>query len=220
MTLTRIAALAAAAALPAAQAVIWFYAPEAQSGIIQKIFYVHMPLAWWALVSFFVVFAASVVHLLRRTPGSDALAGAAAEVGVVFSGVSLLAGMFWAKVEWGAWWVWEPKLTTALIMWYIYAGYLVLRAAGVGGARRGVVCAVVGVIAFLDVPLVFFSAQLWGSVLHPVETARSSAGMDPRMWHTVFANLGAFGLLWLALALTRFKQLRDAERLDALLARR
>ena len=218
MNKTSILALAAVAGLAGQQAVIWLYAPVAQSGLVQKIFYLHLPLAWWALVSFLVVFVASLAYLFKRSPGMDALAAAAAELGVLFAGMVLVTGSLWARAEWGHWWLWDPKLTTALIMWYVYAGYLVLRAAPIGRERKGLVCAAVGVVAFLDVPLVFFATTLWGGV-HPADTARKSSGMTPEMWNTVFVGLAAMGLVWLTFLLIRARQRRSEALISAEFAR-
>lgn len=219
MSAPRILALPIALALAVHQWFIWCYAPEAQSGPVQKIFYLHLPLGWWALVSFLTVFVASIGYLWKRDEAWDDLAGAAAEIGVLFAGLALVSGSIWARAEWGHWWLWDPKLTTTLIMWYVYAGYLVLRSAPMGGERRRVVAAVLGVAAFLDVPLVFFATKLWGGV-HPVDTARKASGMTAPMWHTVFVGLGAFGLIWLLLLLVRKGQRTRAKQLDARLAER
>lgn len=196
------------------QYMIWFYAPVAQSGPVQKIFYMHLPCSWWALMSFFVVFVSSILFLFKRNDVFDRIAGAAAELGVVFATLALVTGSVWARAEWGHWWVWDPKLTTALIMWYVYAGYLVLRSTPMGRDRKMLVCAVLGIVAFLDVPLVFFAAKLWGSA-HPDGVARQSSGMAVKMWHTVFAGLIAFGFMWGSILLTRIKQLRSQADLDA-----
>jgi len=204
----------AVAALLVHQYMIWFYAPIAQSGPVQKIFYMHLPCSWWALMSFFVVFVSSVLFLFKRNDTFDRIAGAAAEIGVVFATLALVTGSIWARAEWGHWWIWDPKLTTALIMWYVYAGYLVLRATPMGRDRKMLVCAVLGIVAFLDVPLVFFAAKLWGSA-HPDGVARQSSGMAVKMWHTVFAGLIAFGFMWGSILLTRIKQLRKQADLDA-----
>lgn len=211
-----ILAVPAGLALAAHQTMIWFYAPVAQSGPVQKIFYMHLPCSWWALVSFFVVFVASILYLFGRKDVFDRVAGAAAELGVLFASLALVTGSSWARAEWGHWWLWDPKLTTALIMWYVYAGYLVLRNTPMGRDRKALVCAVLGIVAFLDVPLVFFAAKLWGSA-HPDGLARQGSGMEIRMWHTVFAGLAAFGLLWGAMLLTRIRQLGQAARLEAML---
>ncbi len=213
----KILSILSLAALAVGQWFIWSYAPlEETMGVVQKIFYIHMPLAWWALVSFFVVFVASIRHLMKRDAGSDILAGAAAEVGVLMSGLALVSGSIWGRAAWNVWWTWDPRLTTTLIMWFVYAGYLVLRGSGMGGERRALVCAVLGVVAFLDVPLVFYSARIWRSV-HPAVLASQGGGLEPEMWRTVLVNLGAFGVLWLTLVLGRFGLGRAEERARALL---
>jgi heme exporter protein C len=204
----------AVAALLVHQYMIWSYAPVAQSGLVQKIFYMHLPCSWWGLVSFFVVFVSSILFLFKRDDTYDRIAGAAAEIGVVFATLALVSGSIWARAEWGHWWIWDPKLTTSLIMWYVYAGYLVLRSTPMGRDRKMLVCAVLGIVAFLDVPLVFFAAKLWGSA-HPDGVARQSSGMAIKMWHTVFAGLIAFGFMWGGILLTRVKQLRLQADLDA-----
>lgn len=216
----RILAVISIVALAIGQWFIWSYAPlEETMGVVQKIFYIHMPLAWWALISFFVVFLASVRHLIKRDAASDILAGAAAELGVLMSGLALISGSIWGRAAWNVWWTWDPRLTTTLIMWFVYAGYLVLRGAGMAGERRAMVSAVLGVVAFLDVPLVFYSARIWRSV-HPAVLASQGGGLEPEMWHAVVANLVAFGLLWLTLLLARNANGRAEERARALMLSR
>ena len=113
----RILAAISVIALAVGQWFIWVYAPlEETMGVVQKIFYIHMPLAWWSFVSFFVVFAASVRHLMKRDAASDILAGAAAEIGVLMSGLALISGSIWGRAAWNVWWTWDPRLTTTLIM--------------------------------------------------------------------------------------------------------
>ncbi len=210
----KVLAALAVLALAVHQVLIWTYAPVAQSGVVQKIFYMHLPCSWWALVSFFVVFVTSILYLFGRRDVFDRVSGAAAELGVLFATLSLVTGSIWARAEWGHWWLWDPKLTTALIMWYVYAGYLVLRSTPMGRERKALVCAVLGIVAFLDVPLVFFAAQLWGSA-HPDGLARKSSGMEVRMWHTVFAGLVAFGFVWGSMLLARIGQLGRKAELEA-----
>jgi len=219
----RILAAVSVIALAVGQWFIWAYAPlEETMGVVQKIFYIHMPLAWWSFVSFFTVFAASVRHLMKRDAASDILAGAAAEIGVLMSGLALISGSIWGRAAWNVWWTWDPRLTTTLIMWFVYAGYLVLRGAsggGMGGERRAMVCAVLGVVAFLDVPLVFYSARIWRSV-HPAVLASKGGGLEPEMWHAVLVNLVAFGCLWLTLLVARYRIGRAQERARALMLSR
>lgn len=209
------AALVAALALGVANWFIWVYAPvEATMGPVQKIFYPHLGLAWWSLFSFLVVCVAGVAFLAKRTPFWDHLGGAACEVGVLFSGVTLILGMVWGKASWGVWWTWDPRLTTTLVMWFVYCGYLILRSSGIGGERRATVTAVVGIVAFLDVPLVFLSARMWRSI-HPAVFKREGGGLEPEMLTTLFVTLAAFGVLWIVLTAVRTRQLDQAERLDA-----
>jgi len=213
----RLLALAAAALSILAQYAIWFHAPvEETMGVVQKIFYTHMPMAWWSLVSFFVVFVASILYLAKGRDAYARLAGAAAELGVLMSGLALVTGMCWAKPIWGVWWTWDPRLTTTLVMWFVYAAYLLLRASDVGGQRKATVLAVLGVVAFLDVPLVFVSARYWRSI-HPSVLGSQGGGMEPEMWQAMIANLVAMGLLWLALLLVRTKQLAAGAAVTGLL---
>ena len=161
------------------QYVIWFYAPEEMTmGLVQKIFYSHLPLAWWSFVAFFGVFAASVMVLWTGRECWDVLAGVLAEIGVLFSGLALVTGSIWGRAAWNTWWTWDPRLSTTLVMWFVYAGYLVLRSADVGGTKGAKVRAVLGIVAFLDVPLVFLSARLWRSI-HPAVLASKGGGYIP-----------------------------------------
>ncbi len=141
----------------------------------------------------------------------------AAEVGVLLSGLALVTGMLWARKSWGVWWTWDPRLSTTLIMWFVYAGYLVLRGLGLPPQRKSLVCAVVGVVAFLDVPLVFISARIWRSI-HPAVFAAKGGGLEPEMKLTVIACVLSFGLLWAGLVWLRKRQLDLRARLDALAA--
>ncbi len=210
-------ALAGGVALAACQWLIFVYAPvESTMGLPQKIFYLHLPLSWWALVSFFVVFIYSIAFLRGKNPRHDHTAHAAAEVGVLCCALSLITGSIWARHSWGVWWTWDPRLTTALIMWFVYAGYLLLRSLDMPAQRRAVVCAVVGIVAFIDVPLVFVSARLWRSI-HPAVFASKGGGLEPEMKITTVACLIAFGLLWAGMVLIRKNQLEAQSRIEALM---
>ena len=213
-------ALSGGLAMAFCQWLIFIFAPvERTMGIVQKIFYIHLPLAWWGLFSFFLVLVASIAYLVTNKAFWDDLAGAAAEVGVVFAGLALITGSLWAKQSWGVWWDWDPRLTTTLIMWFIYTGYLIIRSLDLPPQRRARIAAVVGIVAFLDVPLVFFSARLWRSI-HPAVFASRQGGMDSDMKLTVFACVAAFGLIWISLTAFRHEIARAEGRLDALAAER
>lgn len=197
--------------LSCCQWMIFVYAPtEATMGLVQKIFYLHLPLAWWGLISFFVVFCASIAYLKTRNPKWDALAEAAAEVGLVLAVLAVATGSIWARHSWGLWWTWDARLTTALVMCFIYAGYLIIRGMDMPPERRSKIAAVLGIIAFLDVPLVFFSARLW-SFIHP-----PTIGLEPEMKHTVIACVAAFAFLWAGLCGFRWQLACDSRRLEAI----
>lgn len=198
------------------QYLIYRYAPiERVMGIVQKIFYTHLPLAWWAFASFLVVCIAGFAYLRTHNRKWDAIAGAAAEIGVVFSGLALISGSIWARHSWGVWWTWDPRLTTTLILWFLYAGYLVLRQIDMPRDRKASVCAVVGIVAFLDVPLVFLSARLWRSI-HPAVFASKGGGLEPEMRLTAIVAILGFGFLWAAILGLRTTQIRRREQLDAM----
>lgn len=202
------------------QGMIWMYAPvESSMGLVQKIFYLHLPLAWWAFVAFFVVFVASAFFLWKRRPESDLLAAAAAEVGVLFSVLVLITGSIWGRVSWNTWWTWDPRLTTALVMCFAYSAYLVLRQARIPSPRREVMSAVLGILAFADVPLVFASARLWRSI-HPAVFASQGGGMPAEMLWTLGLCLLAWGGLLVLLIKYRYSQLVIQSRVDSLVAGR
>lgn len=213
-------ALLGGAAFAACQWLVFCYAPvEATLGLAQKIFYIHLPMSWWALISFFVLFLASLASLLKNSEAADRLCAAAAEIGVLLGGLALITGMIWARLSWGVWWTWDPRLTTALIMWFVYAGYLLLRGLDLPPRRKSVICAVVGIVAFLDVPLVFLSARLWRSI-HPAVFAAKGGGMEPEMKVTAIACVLSFALLWAGLVWLRKRQLDMEARVRALLLAR
>jgi heme exporter protein C len=201
--------LCTACALMLSQGLIWLWAPvEASMGIVQKIFYLHLPLAWWGFVGFFLVFVCSIGYLGRRRDILDHLAGAAAEVGLLFASLVLLTGILWAKASWNVWWTWDPRLSTTLILWFIYSGYLVLRGASVtSSSRQKTVAAVLGVVAFLDVPLVFLSAR-WFRSIHPAVLASREGSLPFEMLVTLAASLIAWGGLFGLLLWLRFDQYR------------
>lgn len=198
------------------QILIYRYAPIEQTmGLVQKIFYIHLPLAWWALISFFIVCVSGAAYLRTANLRWDALAGAAAEVGVVLCSLALITGSIWARHSWGVWWTWDPRLTTALILWFLYTGYLIIRKVDMPRERQTKLCAVIGIIAFVDVPLVFLSARLWRSI-HPAVFASENGGLEPEMKFTVIACVLCFGLLWAALIGLRSLQIRQKTHLDSL----
>jgi len=135
-----------------------FVAPtEATMGLIQRIFYFHVPFGWSAFVAFFISFLCSIGYLRSRAPKWDWLAVSSAEVGVPFVTVLLITGPIWAHPVWGIWWTWDARLTSTFVLWVLYVCYLLLRTLIDEPERRAVVSAVFGIFAAFDVPLVYFS---------------------------------------------------------------
>lgn len=177
----------------------FLYAPtEATMGDVQRIFYFHVPSAWVAFLAFAVVFAASIQWLRTRQPRWDAVAVSSAEIGIMFCTLALLTGSLWAKPTWGTWWDWDPRLTTTLILWLIYVSYVMLRSVVDNPSRRASLAAVVGIVGFIDVPIVFMSIRWWRTI-HPVVISGSSFEMAPPMALTLMVCLAAFTLLYVHL---------------------
>ena len=211
-------ALAGGLLLAAGWWLIFMYAPtEAIMGAIQKNLYIHLPLSWWALFSFFLVFLCSVAYLVRPGEHLDRIARSCAEIGVLLTTLTLVTGMLWGRKAWGVWWTWDPRLTTALIMWFIYTAYLLLGGLNLSEQRRRMVRAVVGIVAFADVPLVFLSARLWRSI-HPAVFANESGGLEPEMKLVALFSVLAMGFFWLGLVLVRCQQLKSQDRIEDLLS--
>ena len=115
---------------------IFMWVPTEQNlGISQRIFYIHVPVAWVGMVAIFVVAIGSILHLITRHDRWDAIAYSGAEIGLIFGTLMLVTGALWAKPAWGVWWQWDPKLTTALILWFIYVGDLMVRAYAPSGSK-------------------------------------------------------------------------------------
>ena len=139
---------------------------EVQMGPVQKIVYVHVPSATATLLAFGFTFAASIAYLTTRNWMWDAIAASSCELGLVFATVVMVTGPLWARSAWNTWWTWEPRLTTFLILWILYAGYHVVRASLRSTAKR-TVSSILGVVLFINLPIVWLSIQWWRGSLHP-----------------------------------------------------
>jgi heme exporter protein C len=183
--------LAAIAAVAAAQAYAISISPaEGDMGHLQKIMYVHVPAAWMAFVSFFVVLVFSVLYMVRRRENDDLLAASAAEVGAVFTGLTLMLGMIWGKPAWGVWWVWDARLTSTLVLFLIFVGYLALRSFVDDASQRARWSAAVGAIGAINVPIVYMSVKWWRTLHQPPS---SPATLDPA--YTLGLRINAIALL-------------------------
>ena len=146
---------------------IFMVAPtDSVLGHVQRVFYFHVPIAIMSFLAFFVVFAGSLMYLIKRTPKWDAIAHASAEVGVVFVTLALLTGIIWARPVWNTWWTWEPRLTTTMVLWLIYVAYLMVRSYAPSQSKAAIYAAVMGIVGFIDVPIVYYSVVWWRSI-HP-----------------------------------------------------
>ena len=203
-------------AMLAALYAIFLYAPaERVMGDVQRIMYVHVSLAWLSYLAFFVVFVCSIVYLRRRDERWDAVARASAEIGVVLTTLFIISGALWGRPVWGTWWTWDPRLTTTAILWFIYVAYLMLRAYVPEVPRAARYAAVLGIVGFLDVPIVHMSVTWWRA-LHPEPTVVRPEGplMPPEMVITLVLATVAFTLLYVTLMVlkVRLERLKDEVR--------
>jgi heme exporter protein C len=191
------------------------HAPEDRlQGPAQRIFYVHVPSAWIGMLAFLVVCVASIGVLVTRSRRWDRVAASSAEVGVVFTTAVLITGPLWARPVWGVYWSWDPRLTSYVVLWLLYVTYLALRGYVTDPARRARYSAVLGIVAFLDVPLVYVSVRWWRS-LHPGPVVANPEGpqLPGSMLAVLLVGIAAFTLFYLLLLWLRID---NAARRDAL----
>jgi heme exporter protein C len=150
---------------------------EPTMGIVQKIFYFHVPCAWVLLLSAFVCAGGSVAYLFKGSEGGDRLAISSAEIGVLFGACVMVTGPLWARVAWGVFWTWDARLTTSLLLWLMLIAYLLARRYGGPGAKK--LCAALALFAAVDVPLVYFSVNVWRTI-HPKTTVVTTLGPGMR----------------------------------------
>ena len=199
----RILGVAALASLVAGSAIGLFVVPaDAAQGNVQRLMYVHVPAAWLAFLAFFVVFLMSVLYLVQRQVRWDRVAAASAEIGVVFTVLTLLLGMMWGKPTWGVWWTWDPRLTTTAILLAIYVGYMALRSFADDADKRARWAAIVGIIGFVNVPIVYMSVTWWRTLHQPPSSPRS---VSPDILWTLMLNVAAFSLVYAYLMVRRVR---------------
>lgn len=185
--------------------------PDAVQGDLQRIMYVHVPSAWLAYLSFTVTLVASVAYLRVRSLRWDRLAGASAEVGVVFTGLALITGMIWGKPVWGVWWTWDARLVLTAVMFFVYLGYLALRRSFEDPQIRAHRSAVLGVVAALQIPIVHFSVTWWRGLHQPPTVLRpDNPQIDTPLLFALLMAVTAFTVVFVALV-TRRAELTAAE---------
>ncbi|MEW6033933.1 MAG: cytochrome c biogenesis protein CcsA [Chloroflexota bacterium] len=183
-------------------------------GIAQRIFYFHVPLWWVAFLAYAVTFISSLVYLARRGASWDNLACSAAEIGTVFVTLGLITGIIWAKPAWSVWWTWDPRLTTALVLWFIYIGYFLVRAYAPAAQARNF-AAVISIIGTVDSFIVFMAIRWWRTQ-HPSPVVGTGGGLAPEMLFTFMVSLAAFTLLFVLLMRLRTTLRATQEQVTAL----
>jgi heme exporter protein C len=194
---------------------IFLYAPtDAIEGQPQRIFYFHVPVAWIGMLAFGVVALAGIGYLWKKDERWDWAARASAELGAVFISLALITGSIWGKTTWGTWWTWDARLTTTLILWFIYIGYLMLRSY-MGrtheSARSAAVLAIIGII---DVPIIYESVNWWRT-LHPQPEIGTPGALPPQVVLTLMISLVTFTLFYSFLMI----QLYQLQRMQTLAQR-
>lgn len=154
-----------------------------------RIFFLHVPAAWTSFFCFFMAFLLAIAHLYTRRRRLDVMSAAWAETGLIFATIVITTGPIWGRAAWGAYWTWEPRLTSFLVLWTMYLGYVLLRSAVEDAEKRGVFSSVMAILSFLNVPIVFYAIKLWGAKSHPVPGPNYFGNPDIRA--TIFINLGA-----------------------------
>lgn len=195
---------------------VFLWAPtERTMGVIQRVFYFHVPSAWVAFLAFALAAVAGLLFLARRQDHWDRVEVASIELGILFSTVALITGSIWARPIWNTWWTWDPRLTTTLVMWIYYVATVLVRQmvdSPERGARFGAILAVVG---FVNVPLVFLTIRLWRTI-HPVLFTTEGFALAPEMLLTLLVSLLAFTLLYFCLLVLRVRVASTEALLDQL----
>ena len=198
-------ALVAGAAVLTSIGLIFFYAPiEKTLGPAQKIFYFHVPAAWGMYVGTGLCAIASVVFLVTRKDGADAFAAASGSVALLFGILLMLTGPMWAKTAWSVWWSWEPRLTSALVLFLILAAYAVLRRASERSPGLARFAAALAVVGALDIPIIHLAVKKWRGN-HPTVIGKDGGGITSEMALTLTVAVGAFTLLLVVLLALRYR---------------
>jgi heme exporter protein C len=175
--------------------VIFAVAPvELQMGIVQKIFYFHVPSAYAMYIGFVVAMVGSIGYLVKRTDRWDALAVAGAEVGLLFCTIVLITGPLWARKAWGVWWTWDPRLTTTLLAALVFTAFVVLRSMGGAGEAEKRFAAALAIVGFFILPVIHYSVQQWRGQ-HPTVISRGGGGLHPDMYPALYLGFLLFTLL-------------------------
>jgi heme exporter protein C len=197
-------------------ALIFFYAPVEQTmGIVQKIFYTHVPSALATYAGFTVTSVCSLLYLIRPHHTWDLAARSGVEVGMLFCLYVFVSGPLWAWKAWGKPWTWDPQLTATFVLFFLYGGYLLLRTLSPDDTSVRQTSAVLAVVAFVDIPIIHYAVRKWGG-LHPVVEREGGSGLAPDIKLVFTFSTLAFLLLFIALFWARLRTRLLQRRLDAL----
>jgi|TARA_B100000315_G_scaffold150685_1_gene139458 heme exporter protein C len=195
---------------------VFIYVPTEESmGIVQRIFYLMVPMGWLTLLAFLVVFISSILYLAKKESRWDILAYSSAEVGFVFTTLVIITGSIWAKPIWEVWWTWDPRLTATLVLWLIYAAYFVVRSFAAEESQGARLAAVVGIIGFVDIPIIAMATTLWKG-LHPPLIIFQEDGIAPEMLLTLLVSIAAFTVFYFVLLRQQVLMKNDESKLRIL----
>lgn len=197
---------------------LWASPPDANQSDGVRLLYLHVPSAWLAYLAYFVTSLSSALYLWPRTRSVvwDLLAGASAEIGVMFTALTLVLGSLWGRPVWGVWWAWDARLVTTAVLFFLYLGYLSLRRIPGGAEARGKRSAIAALIAFIDVPIVHFSVNWWRT-LHQegsIFNDEMKAHIHGLMAFTLVWGVISFTLLYVYLLSRRYRLAAIEEQME------
>ena len=197
---------------------VFLFAPtEKTMGDVQRIFYFHVPSAWVSFLAFGVTCFGSVAFLSRKDLKWDRLASSSAEIGLLLCTITLITGSLWARPVWGIWWTWDGRLTTMLVLWLIYLSYMMLRSYIDSEMKRAYLSAVVGIIGFIDVFIVYFSIRWWRTQHpSPVIAGGEGSGLETSMLFTLIFCLVTFTMLYFYILGRKIELEKASEEIDYL----
>jgi heme exporter protein C len=196
---------------------VFMWVPAVQGINASRVFYFHVPLAWLGMISIVVVAFASAMHLITRKEKWDSFAYSTAELGVLLITLLLVTGIIWNRTNWGIWWTWDARLTTTAILWFIFVGYLMIRAYGPKGSQGARYGAVVALIGAIDTPIIYM-ATVWWRTQHPTinigPLSNEDAFIGPRIGLTLMVSVIAFTVLYVYMLVERYSLRRSEAAVD------
>jgi len=203
---------------------VFVFAPtETEQGFVQKIMYIHVPSVIVTYLAFFVTFAFGIAYLWKRLLVFDRIAKVSAEIGLIFCAMVLLSGAIWGRPTWGTYWVWDARLTTTLLLFLIFLGYFLLRLSVQDREKEARFASVLGIIGFLDIPIVHKSVEWWRTLHQPstlfkVEEGAAKPAMPPELLYPLLASMLAMLLFYGYLMLLRWQMEENQDQLHEALA--